>query len=302
MTLEGAFQKPNQPDAHAGSGHAGSGQTTDGEPAIDCHGISVHFAPPTGSKVNRKATSESPSNVVLQDLDLLVPSGRIVSLLGASGCGKSTLLRVIAGLQKPSQGRVLLQGREVTSTHGTIPQNTISFVFQESALLPWRTVLENVRLPMELNRHGDQKTDLAGVEHWLRTVGLDSRDWQKKPNQLSGGMKMRASIARSMVTSPSILLMDEPFAALDDVLRGRLCDLVLEIVESKKCTVLFVTHNIAEAVYLSDRIDVMAAGKIAQSIPVAFEQKRSTELRSSPEFMQTYAQAAQSLFRNTASL
>lgn len=302
------------------------------EPTIvECKDISVVFPAKAGvGKVRRIPRSleddlsqdlaqdlarGDSSRCVLKELNLSVPAGQVVSLLGASGCGKSTLLRVIAGLLPPSGGEVYLHGKpqsgSTVSGRGNGrklgPSNGahgISFVFQEPALLPWRTVRENVQLPLELNK-GRTKAGRAeaGGEHivteWLNTVGLDSSDWNKKPSQLSGGMKMRASIARSMVTSPDILLMDEPFAALDDVLRSKLCDLVLQIVRVKKCTVLFVTHNIAEAVYLSDRIDVMAAGQIAKSIGVNLPKERSSALRSSAEFGAIYADATEALFRST---
>jgi NitT/TauT family transport system ATP-binding protein len=172
----------------------------------------------------------------------------------------------------------------------------MSFVFQESALLPWRSVLENVRLPLELRKQKTNSEILESCEHWLNEVGLSRKDWQKRPSQLSGGMKMRVSIARAMTTAPELLLMDEPFAALDDVLRSRLNDLLLKIATTEKCTVIFVTHNIAEAVYLSNSISIMASGKNSSTMRVDFPEQRNAELRSSPLFMDVFGEVSKTLF------
>lgn len=259
----------------------------DAQPAeLECRDVAMEF-------VNSRGFAEP----VLKGLDLRVSSGEILTLLGPSGCGKSTLLRILAGLVSPTKGEVLLQGQSFHQG-GRALKDRLSFVFQEPALLPWRTVWENVSLPLQLR--GKRRTTEAkkSIEHWLAMVGLSAKDWSKKPGQLSGGMKMRASIARAMTTRPRILLMDEPFAALDDVLRSRLNDLLLKIVAEEKCTVVFVTHNITEAVYMSDSIAIMDQGKFSERLEIRFDEPRTKELRSSPDFSRYYAAASASLFRN----
>lgn len=257
-----------------------------GDTEIECHGIAMEF-------LNSQGNTEQ----VLRGLDLRVRSGEILTLLGPSGCGKSTLLRILAGLLVPTRGEVLVQG-QTFQQGGRELKNRLSFVFQEPALLPWRTVWENVTLPLQLRGGLRAEGAKDAMEHWLDMVGLSPKDWSKKPTQLSGGMKMRASIARAMTTQPRILLMDEPFAALDDVLRSRLNDLLLKIVAEERCTVIFVTHNITEAVYMSDTIAIMHQGRIAESLEVRFSSPRTKELRSSPDFSRYYGAASASLFRN----
>lgn len=259
------------------------------QPELECRDVAMEF-------INSRGFAEQ----VLKDLNLRVSSGEILTLLGPSGCGKSTLLRILAGLLSPTKGDVLVQGQSFQQGGRTL-KDRLSFVFQEPALLPWRTVWENVSLPLQLR--GKQKAADAkeSIEHWLAMVGLSPMDWSKKPGQLSGGMKMRASIARAMTTRPRILLMDEPFAALDDVLRSRLNDLLLKIVAEEKCTVVFVTHNITEAVYMSDSIAIMDQGKLSERLEIRFAEPRTKELRSSPDFSRYYATASASLFRNVTS-
>ena len=234
---------------------------------------------------------------VLNDLSLEVASGQIVSLLGPSGCGKSTLLRVVAGLIEPDAGEVNIDGEPVSKAMSRSSREKVSFVFQEPALLPWRTVWQNVMLPSQLRGvHAKQETR-DFVEHLLGLVGFQKSDWKKFPSQLSGGMKMRASIARAMSTRPSILLLDEPFAALDDMLRSRLNDLLLTIAAEQSCTMLFVTHNISEAIYLSHAIAVMSQGRIAERLEVPFAFPRQAGLRSTAEFAAYYGQVVASLSR-----
>lgn len=232
---------------------------------------------------------------VLDRLSLSVPRGEVVSLLGPSGCGKSTLLRVIAGLIEPTSGEVRIDGQDVRAA-----RDKLAFVFQEPALLPWRSVWQNVRLPSELRRDvaGQELSDR--IERALQLVGFKPTDWHKKPSQLSGGMKMRASIARALITQPQILLMDEPFAALDDMLRSKLNDLLLSIVAESGCTLLFVTHNISEAIYLSHSIAIMSRGRIAQECVVDLPFPRSAELRSRAEFAQQYGRVLDALTRSEA--
>lgn len=254
--------------------------------AIECEQISVDF---------RTRTSEQR---VLDQLDISVPRGQIVSLLGPSGCGKSTLLKVVAGLIPPTSGAIRIDSKSVD-----VSRDKLAFVFQEAALLPWRTVWQNVKLPWEIrgSQPGSKQPAPSNdqlreaIEKTLSLVGFKPTDWHKKPSQLSGGMKMRASIARALITQPDILLLDEPFAALDDMLRSKLNDLLLEIVAQTGCTMLFVTHNISEAIYLSHRIAVMSHGKIADTIDVELPFPRESGVRGTPAFAKLYGQVADSL-------
>jgi NitT/TauT family transport system ATP-binding protein len=256
----------------------------DQSPFIACRDIAVSFHAKSGDK-----------QTVLQSFNLDIKKAEITTLLGPSGCGKSTVLRVVSGLLEPDSGAVMVNGLESSISDSTV-RSQMSFVFQESALLPWRSVLENVRLPLELRNQKAKAEIQESCEHWLSAVGLNQKDWQKRPSQLSGGMKMRVSIARAMTTAPELLLMDEPFAALDDVLRSRLNDLLLKIATTEKCTVIFVTHNIAEAVYLSNSISIMARGRNSSTIRVDFAGPRNAELRSSPLFMDVYSEVSRTLF------
>ena len=255
------------------------------QPIISCNAVRLAF----GTKGNVQT--------VLNDLSLAVHQGQIVSLLGPSGCGKSTLLRVIAGLIEADRGSVFVDGSKVARQMPRSSREKMSFVFQEPALLPWRTVWQNVMLPSQLRGMQQQSSVKDLVEHLLGLVGFQKSDWRKFPSQLSGGMKMRASIARAMSTQPTILLLDEPFAALDDLLRSKLNDLLLTIASEQKCTMLFVTHNISEAIYLSDAIAVMSQGRIAERLKVPFAFPRQASLRSTPEFAAYYGQVATSLAR-----
>ncbi len=255
------------------------------QPIISCNAVRLAF----GTKAN--------AQTVLNDLSLTVHQGQIVSLLGPSGCGKSTLLRVIAGLIEADEGSVIVDGAKVARQMPRSSREKMSFVFQEPALLPWRTVWQNVMLPSQLRGVQQQSNVKDLVEHLLGLVGFQKSDWRKFPSQLSGGMKMRASIARAMSTQPTILLLDEPFAALDDMLRSKLNDLLLTIASEQKCTMLFVTHNISEAIYLSDAIAVMSQGRIAERLKVPFAFPRQASLRSTPEFAAYYGQVTTSLAR-----
>ena len=225
--------------------------------------------------------------VVLDRLSLDVSPGEIVALLGASGCGKSTLLRAIAKLVQPASG-------EVVFSKPNRRAGDLAFVFQDATLLPWRTVEENVVLPLQL---GTRRREIrqADVSAALTAVGLSERDYAKFPRELSGGMRMRTSIARALVTDPSVLLLDEPFAALDDILRNRLNDLLLELWQERQRTILFVTHNIAEAIYLSHRIAIFGSGKIAEVVTNPLPWPRAAAHRSSPEFATFFGQVSQNL-------
>lgn len=219
-----------------------------------------------------KRFDDGPS--VLDDISLTIPSGGFLTLLGPSGCGKSTVLRLVAGLTQPTSG-------EIQFSEGAAANR--SFVFQDPTLLPWRTVWQNVALPFLL---GDDSTNDAQIENVLSLVGLDSRHWGKYPRELSGGMSMRVSIARALVTNPQVLLLDEPFAALDELRRQQLNEDLLKIWSELQCTTLFVTHNVSEAVFLGQQVAIMQTdpGRIAELVDVAIAYPRRAHERTTNEF------------------
>jgi NitT/TauT family transport system ATP-binding protein len=212
----------------------------------------------------------------LDGFDLAVHDGEFVSLLGPSGCGKSTSLRIVAGLSAPSTGAV----EWADETHS----GRIGFVFQEPTLMPWADVAANVRLPLKL-AHADAEEARAAVAQTLARVGL-SDFAQAYPRELSGGMKMRASIARALVTEPLLLLMDEPFAALDEITRFKLNNDLLTLWQELRRTVIFVTHSVFESVYLSQRIVVMTPrpGRVFAEIAVPAPYPRDEAFRTSAEY------------------
>jgi NitT/TauT family transport system ATP-binding protein len=214
--------------------------------------------------------------VALDGLDLAVREGEFLSLLGPSGCGKSTALRIVAGLSEPTAGRV--DWRDGAS------RRRIGFVFQEPTLMPWTTVAGNVRLPLKLARASAADSDTR-VDDALARVGLDGFS-DAYPRELSGGMKMRVSIARALVTQPALLLMDEPFAALDEITRFKLNDDLLALWRSLGKTVVFVTHSVFESVYLSTRIVVMTPrpGRVFTELAVDAPHPRDARFRTSAEY------------------
>ncbi|MEO8496118.1 MAG: ABC transporter ATP-binding protein [Planctomycetota bacterium] len=220
---------------------------------------------------------------VLEGISLAVAQGEFVSLLGPSGCGKSSLLRLITGLVEPSRGKVSVDGQPARRFRQTV--GGVSLVFQEPRLLPWRNVRRNIALPLELSRveAADQQ---ALVEASLELIGLRQLDAAKYPRMLSGGMRMRVALARALVTKPSVLLLDEPFSALDDLLRQQLNEELLRIWGARRPTTVFVTHNISEAIFLSQRVVVMASqpGRIKAAVEVPFDYPRSHTLRATSEF------------------
>ncbi len=244
----------------------------------------------SGISISELKIAFGQQSAVLDRLSLAVKPGEIVALVGASGCGKSTLLRVIAGLIEPNSGTV-------DFVHSTTSEDTpgLSFVFQEANLLPWRTVDENIGLPLELRTFPGNSSKSQRVDDVRRLVGLNNADSRKFPRELSGGMRMRTSIARALVTDPSVLLLDEQFAALDDLLRSKLNDLLLELWSQRARTILFVTHNIAEAVYLSHRVVVLGRGQVAKVIDNQLCWPRSAQQRSTTEFATLYGQVSQAL-------
>ena len=228
--------------------------------------------------------------VALEGLTLDVRPGEFVSLLSPSGCGKSTVLRLIAGLTQPSSGQIEWLHRAETAGHA------VGFVFQEPTLMPWATVRANVHLPLKLQ--GLASTAKPRVEAALARVGLTSFA-DSYPRELSGGMKMRASIARALVTEPRLLLMDEPFAALDEITRFRLNNDLLALWQSLSKTVVFVTHSVFESVYLSQRVVVMTPrpGRILSELSIDAPYPRDERFRTSTIYVEYCRQVSETLSR-----
>jgi NitT/TauT family transport system ATP-binding protein len=221
----------------------------------------------------------SASAPVLEEITLSIEKGEFVSIIGPSGCGKSTLLKLVAGLSQCSQGEIQVNGMTPPNA-----REIVSFIFQDATLLPWRTVQKNVALALELEDRTRDET-AATTQSLLQLVGL-SHVAQHYPRQLSGGMKMRVSIARALATKPRILLMDEPFAALDEMTRDRMNEELLRLRAEHHWTALFVTHSVAEAVFLSSRVIVLAPhpGRIAHDLDIDLPYPRTSEIRESKEF------------------
>lgn len=208
-----------------------------------------------------------------------VHEGDFVSLVGPSGCGKSTLLKIVAGLLPASSGKVSVSGRPVAG-----PLDNVGMVFQSPVLLKWKNVIGNIMLPVEFGRL-DRASHLEKAHGLIRLVGLEGFE-EMYPHQLSGGMQQRVSLCRALVTDPEILLMDEPFGALDAMTRDELDIELLKIWDGKRKTALFVTHNIQEAVFLSDTVVVMSArpGRVIQKLSVDLPRPRTMEMMSSSRF------------------
>ena len=226
-------------------------------------------------------TADTPVHA-LSDIDLDIAEGEFVSLIGPSGCGKTTLMRVIADLEHISEGQVLVNG---VSPHDARLARAYGYVFQAPALFPWRTVLANVTLPLQIQGTGKTDAKRIAMEH-LERVGLKGFEG-KYPWQLSGGMQQRVSIARALSFEPKILMMDEPFGALDEITRDRLNEQLQQLWQRERRTVVFVTHSIAEAVYLSTKIVVMSPrpGRIVKVIDSTLPDARNLGLRDTPEFV-----------------
>ena len=227
---------------------------------------------------------------VLRSVNLTVQKGEFVSLIGPSGCGKSTVLKLISGLTLPTAGVILIDGMTPKNA-----RETVSYIFQDPTLLPWRTVRQNVGLALELEGMGRERRQ-EKTNPLLELVGL-SQVADAFPRELSGGMKMRVSIARALATSPRLLLMDEPFAALDEMSRDHLNEELLRLRAEQGWTAVFVTHSVAEAVFLSTRIVVLSPnpGRVYATLPVNLPQPRNAALRTSPEFEVLVAQVSLSL-------
>ena len=216
---------------------------------------------------------------ILQDISLSVPRGEFLSIIGPSGCGKSTLLKLIAGLTPLTSGEIIVNSRTPEAA-----RKEVSFVFQDPTLLPWRTVEQNIALALDLE-HKPRAESHAATARLLDLVGL-SHVARHYPRQLSGGMKMRTSIARALATQPRLLLMDEPFAALDEITRDRMNEELLRLREEQNWTVLFVTHSVAEAVFLASRVIILSPnpGRIANVIPIDLPYPRTAATRDTQAF------------------
>ncbi|MGA2891872.1 MAG: ABC transporter ATP-binding protein [Xanthobacteraceae bacterium] len=228
--------------------------------------------------------------VALSGLDLDVRAGEFVSLLGPSGCGKSTVLRIIAGLSEPTTGAV-----QWPQTPAADKKSRLGFVFQEPTLMPWTTVFNNVLLPLKLKgAAADQAAPLVTAA--LGRVGL-SKFADAYPRELSGGMRMRVSIARALVTEPVLLLMDEPFAALDEITRFKLNNDLLQLWQALSTTIVFVTHSVFESVYLSSRVVIMAArpGRVFTELKIDAPYPRNADFRTSTEYAAFCRRASEAL-------
>ena len=259
MTADGK-SADNRTDAGRGREH----------PVITAADLSLTFA-----------TTDGPVEA-LSDIDLEIHPGEFVSLIGPSGCGKTTLLRVIADLELPTTGSLTVNG---VSAHEARMARAYGYVFQAAALFPWRTIARNVSLPLEIMGYSTAQR----AERIARTLELvNLAGFEKKyPWQLSGGMQQRASIARALAFDPDLLLMDEPFGALDEIVRDHLNEQLLDLWARTKKTIVFVTHSIPEAVFLSTRIVVMSPrpGRIHDVIPCDLPAKRTLDIRETPEFL-----------------
>ncbi len=228
--------------------------------------------------------------VAIDSVSCSMVEGELVSLLGPSGCGKTTLLRIVAGLSTASSGTVRIRGQVVSG-----PQRDFGFVFQSPNLMPWRTVLDNVLFPMEILHKRDAAAKQR-AEELLEMVGLGGFG-KARPHQLSGGMQQRVSLCRALIYQPALLLMDEPFGALDELTRMEMHDLLLDIRQRTRATVMFVTHSISEAVYLSDQVLVFSRrpARIAEHILVKLPYPRNAEMRYSAAFTELEHRASAAL-------
>jgi len=243
--------------------------------AVDCDGVTVRF------------DGAQHSITALENISIAVKQGGFLTILGPSGCGKSTLLRVLADLVKPTTGKVRILSNSPSQARR---KRAIGFVFQDSTLLPWRSVIDNVSLPLEVGGRHRATVENGDPRELLRLVGLSG--WEKSlPHELSGGMRQRVSIARALVANPKVLLMDEPFGALDEITRDRLNEELLRIWQETAVTIVFVTHSIYEAAFLGEQVLVMSSrpGRVREIVPIDMPESRRLAMRESTRFVKIAA-------------
>lgn len=242
--------------------------------SISCRNINVRFF------------TDRRSVTAIEGLSLDVAAGEFLTLLGPSGCGKSTFLRVVADLVKPSRGEISVLG---AAPNVARERRDIGFVFQDAALLPWRTALQNVQLPLQV-ANGKNRAGRATPRELLELVGLKGRE-DAYPHEMSGGMRQRVAIARALVSDPKVLLMDEPFGALDEITRDRLNEELRRVWKEMGLTTLFVTHSIYEAAFLGQRVLMLAAnpGRVKEIVPVNLPENRTLDIRETREFVELAA-------------
>lgn len=233
-------------------------------------------------EVNKVYRTKNSATVALEKININVSPNEFVSIVGPSGCGKSTLLRMIAGLDTPTSGEIRLQDKVILG-----PGADRGMVFQTYTLFPWLNVEENIRFGLDLNKVSKRES-AAVVEKYLELIGL-SGFRKSYPKELSGGMKQRVAIARALANSPEVLLMDEPFGALDQQTKTSMQEMLLKIWRTEKTTVIFITHDIEEAIFLSQRVYVMSArpGRVVAEIPVNLPKNRTLEVRDTDSFINT---------------